>query len=68
LTSPWFETSLASSHLPNLRYCYISCPLLYNTDICMTKKVKGKKLNASVKPVRAVPRIPAGKWTSTLES
>ncbi len=34
----------------------------------MNKKVKRKKINASVKPLRAVPRLPAGKWTSTLDS
>jgi hypothetical protein len=38
------------------------------SDIRMNKKVRHKKLNASVKPAKAVPKIPAGKWTSTIDS
>ena len=49
-----------------IRNCYISYPSQFNEDIRMNRKVK-RKIRASVKPLRAVPRLPAGKWTSTLE-
>lgn len=51
-----------------IRNCYISYPSQFNADIRMSKTVKRKKIKASVKPLRAVPRLPAGKWTSTLDS
>jgi hypothetical protein len=47
---------------------YFITPPDVDLDIRMNKKVRRKKLNASVKPVRAVPTIPASKWTSTIES
>ncbi len=34
----------------------------------MQKKMKRKKLNAVAKPLRAVPRVPAGKWTLSIDS
>jgi hypothetical protein len=37
-------------------------------DIYMNKNVKHKKLKASVKPLKAVPKVPSSKWTSALES
>jgi len=31
-------------------------------------KTKHKKLNAVVVPIRATPRLPAGKWTLSIDS
>jgi hypothetical protein len=34
----------------------------------LQKNMKRKKLNAVAVPLRAVPRVPAGKWTLSIES
>lgn len=34
----------------------------------MNKRMKRKKLNVVVVPVRAIPRVPAGKWTLSIDS
>jgi hypothetical protein len=34
----------------------------------MNKKAKRRKLDASVRPAKGVPKAPDGKWTSNLES
>ena len=34
----------------------------------MKTKTKHKKLNAVVVPIRATPRLPAGKWTLSIDS
>ena len=33
----------------------------------MQKKMKSKKLNAVAVPLRSTPRLPAGKWTLSID-